>query len=78
MAELQSLEELTGDVKQISLDKGDHRYIFRYSSGCEAEIIAAFSNLASNPDSGFDWYDAAILSYQLGKRMEMDSEGRKV
>lgn len=61
-------------VRQLSLVKGGHRYVFRYQAGREADIIAAFAELAADSDTGFDWFDAAVLSYQMGRRLEMDLE----
>lgn len=59
-------------VRQLSLVKGQHRYLFRYHPGGEASVIAAFANLASDANSDFDWFDAAVLSYQMGRRLEME------
>ena len=61
-------------VRQLSLVKGGHRYVFRYQAGREAEIINAFADMAADPKAGFDWFDAAVLSYQMGRRLEMDLE----
>lgn len=61
-------------IQQLSLVKGKHRYVFRYQSGREADIIAAFASLAADSESDFDWFDAAVLSYQMGRRLEMDLE----
>lgn len=61
-------------VRQLSLVKNDHRYVFRYQAGSEADIISAFANLASDTEQDFDWFDAAVLSYQMGRRLEMDLE----
>jgi len=56
--------------RQLSLVKGGHRFIFRYRTGCEADVIGAFADLAGSDDTGFDWFDAAVLSYQMGRRLE--------
>jgi hypothetical protein len=61
-------------VRQLSLVKGSHRYVFRYQAGGEADIIAAFAQMASDNQHDFDWFDAAVLSYQMGRRLEMDLE----
>lgn len=61
--------------KQLSLDKGEHRYVFRYQSGSEADVIGAFASLASDDESEFDWFDAAVLSYQMGRRIELELNG---
>jgi hypothetical protein len=61
-------------VRQLSLVKGKHRYVFRYQTGREADIIAAFAAMAADEASDFDWFDAAVLSYQMGRRLELDLE----
>jgi hypothetical protein len=59
-------------IRQLSLAKGKERYVFRYQSGQEAEVIDAFASLASDQASEFDWFDAAVLSYQMGRRLERE------
>ncbi|MFQ5428874.1 MAG: hypothetical protein ACE5E1_01080 [Phycisphaerae bacterium] len=59
-------------VRQLSLVKGQHRYLFRYRPGNEADVIGAFASLASDGASDFDWFDAAVLSYQMGRRLEIE------
>lgn len=63
---------MNGTVRQLSLVKGKHRYLFRYQPGSEADVIAAFAGLASDAGSEFDWFDAAVLSYQMGRRIELE------
>ena len=60
------------DVRQLSLVKGSERFVFRYRTGCETQVIDAFANLANDRASEFDWFDAAVLSYQMGRRLEME------
>jgi hypothetical protein len=59
-------------VRQLSLVKGEERFVFRYQTGQEPEVIDAFADLAGNPESVFDWFDAAVLSYQMGRRLETE------
>lgn len=61
-------------LQQLSLVKGTHRYVFRYPTGREADVIGAFASLAADPESNFDWFDAAVLSYQMGRRLELELE----
>jgi hypothetical protein len=61
-------------VRQLSLVKGEHRYVFRYPAGREADIITTFAQMASDAEQDFDWFDAAVLSYQMGRRLEMELE----
>lgn len=59
-------------TRQLSLSKGGERFVFRYQAGQEAEVIDAFSRLANSTQSAFDWFDAAVLSYQMGRRLETE------
>lgn len=59
-------------IRQLSLVKGDERFIFRYQAGQEADVVDAFASLAANQKSKFDWFDAAVLSYQMGRRLETE------
>ncbi|MCH7703606.1 MAG: hypothetical protein IIB61_00720 [Planctomycetes bacterium] len=59
-------------IRQLSLVKGDERFIFRYTTGQDAQVIDSFASLAGNTGSDFDWFDAAVLSYQMGRRLETE------
>jgi len=56
----------------VSLVKGEHRYVFVYPAGQEARLLACLLTLADDPQTNFDWLDAAVLSYQIGQdRVEL-------
>ena len=59
-------------IRQLSLVKGSERFVFRYEAGREADVIDSFSGLANDRTCQFDWFDAAVLSYQMGRRLEME------
>ena len=59
-------------IRQLSLVKGEDRFIFRYKAGQEADVIDTFASMASDQGSDFDWFDAAVLSYQMGRRLETE------
>lgn len=59
-------------IRQLSLVKGEERFVFRYQPGQEAEVIDAFVTMAGDRASRFDWFDAAVLSYQMGRRLETE------
>ena len=59
-------------IRQLSLVKGEERFVFRYQAGQEAEVIDAFAAMAGDPARSFDWFDAAVLSYQMGRRLEKE------
>ena len=51
--------------KQLILNKGGERFIFRYTPGCEDKLLETFADEAQRRRTSFDWFDAAILSYKL-------------
>jgi hypothetical protein len=59
-------------MRQLSWVKGEERFVFRYEAGHEPEVIDAFASLAGDETSCFDWFDAAVLSYQMGRRLETE------
>ncbi len=64
--------ETAKQIRQLSLVKGDERFVFRYPTGQEAHVIDRFASLASDHSTDFDWFDAAVLSYQMGRRLEKE------
>lgn len=62
------------EIRQLSLVKGEERFVFRYQTGQEADVIDAFASMASDQANRFDWFDAAVLSYQMGRRLETELE----
>ncbi len=63
---------MNAEHRTLNLVKGQHRFLFRYVAGREPELLADFVRLASDPDSEFDWFDAAVMSYQLGQQLEQN------
>ncbi len=51
--------------KQLVLNKGSEKYIFRYENGCESQLLDALVAQASDRQTDFDWFDAAVLSFKL-------------
>ena len=51
--------------KQLVLNKGGQKYIFRYDSGSEGELLDCLVNQAGDGKTDFDWFDAAVLSFKL-------------
>lgn len=52
-------------TRVLSLIKGGHKYVFRYSQGCEDDIVDEIMRLAEDPWTNLDWLDAATLSFQV-------------
>ncbi len=51
--------------RQLVLNKGMEKFIFRYDSGCEDKLLDAFIEQAKDKRTNFDWFDAAVLSFKL-------------
>ena len=51
--------------KQLVLNKGSEKYIFRYDTGCEGELLDSLVEQAEDQRTMFDWFDAAVLSFKL-------------
>lgn len=58
----------------LSMVKGRHRYVFRYEEGAEPHLLASLVALADDPESEFDWFDAAVLSYQMGHQLAREPD----
>lgn len=57
------------DQRQLTLVKKGHYYVFRYMPGDEGTLLQTLITLAESPNSPLDWFDAAVLSHQMGHRM---------
>ena len=66
--------------RQLVLNKGAEKFIFRYDSGHEDELLDALIEQARDKRTHFDWFDAAVLSFKLtqsliGQADELLGEG---
>jgi len=51
--------------RQLVLNKGTEKFIFRYDSGCEDKLLDVLIEQAKDKRTNFDWFDAAALSFKL-------------
>jgi hypothetical protein len=51
--------------RQLVLNKGAEKFIFRYETGREADLLDALVEQARDNRTSFDWFDAAVLSFKL-------------
>ena len=51
--------------RQLVLNKGAEKFIFRYEHGKEDELLDALIEQAKDKRTDFDWFDAAVLSFKL-------------
>ena len=52
-------------MRQLVLNKGTEKFIFRYDNGCEDKLLNALIEQAKDNRTGFDWFDAAVVSFKL-------------
>jgi hypothetical protein len=61
-------------AQTVSLAKGRHRWVFSYRAGEERSILSAVSDLAAREGVPFDWFDAALVSHQVARRLRSGLE----
>jgi len=52
-------------TRQLVLNKGAEKFIFRYENGREDKLLDALIEQAKDKRTDFDWFDAAVLSFKL-------------
>jgi hypothetical protein len=62
-------------IKTLSLVKGNEHFCFRYEAGQEAKVLDSLIELVNRRDVAFDWFDAAVLSHQLGQHLAKELKG---
>ena len=62
-------------TRTLSLVKGPHRFCFRYEVGDEAKVLDALVDMVNRRELSFDWFDAAVLSHQLGQHLAKELKG---
>jgi len=62
------------EARQLTLIKKGHYYLFRYMPGDEATLIQTLIDKAEDPRCSLDWFDAAVLSHQMGHRMAAEMQ----
>ena len=70
-------------MRQLVLNKGAEKFIFRYENGREDKLLDALIEQAKDKRTDFDWFDAAVLSFKLtqsliGQADELLRENRDV
>ncbi len=57
--------EMKNGKRQLVLNKGPEKFIFRYEDGSEGELLDCLVDQAGDERTDFDWFDAAVLSFKL-------------
>ncbi len=63
-----------GCCKELALQKDQERFVFRYEPGGEEGVLDSFIGMANDKASNFDWFDAAVLSFQLSKNLVEEAD----
>jgi len=63
---------MSEEMKMLSLMKGRHHFCFRYQPGDEARVLESLVEMVNRRDLPFDWFDAAVLSHQLGQHLSKE------
>ncbi len=61
-------------MRQLVLNKGSEKYIFRYESGSEDQLLDALIEQARDERTCFDWFDAAVLSFRLTQSLMSEAD----
>lgn len=54
-------------MRQLVLVKQGKRFLFRFEPGHEAQVLDSLVQMVRDPECELDWFDAAVLSHQLGQ-----------
>ena len=65
LRKLELPKEMEKKKRQLVLNKGTEKFIFRYEDGREDELLEVMIKHAKDPRTDFDWFDAAVLSFKL-------------
>jgi hypothetical protein len=65
----------SSEVKTLSLMKGKQHFCFRYEVGQEGRVLDTLVEMVNRRELGFDWFDAAVLSHQLGQHLAKELKG---
>lgn len=60
--------------KQLVLNKGTEKFIFRYTGGSEGDLLDALVSAATDRQTSFDWFDAAVLSFKLTQSLIREAD----
>lgn len=62
-------------MKTLSLVKGKEHFCFRYEVGQESKVLESLIEMVNARELSFDWFDAAVLSHQLGQHLAKELKG---
>ena len=63
------VEPVNRQARQIRLSKSGHEFRMSYQQGDEGAVLEALVDLVHRRDLPFVWFDAAVMSHQLGEHL---------
>jgi len=67
-APVTSCVEVDG-VRELTLEKHGERFVFTCPTGEEEPLLEQLIHMVRDPNCPLDWFDAAVLSHQMGRRL---------
>ena len=64
-----SPDDRDASMRQVVLVKRGQQYVFRYTPGEENKLLRGLADMARDPKCDLNWFDAAVLSHQMGQRI---------
>lgn len=62
-------------IKELILNKDGEKFIFRYETGKEDELLDVLVEQAKDDSTNFDWFDASVLSFKLTRSLIRQADG---
>lgn len=69
------VESIQRESRNIRLSKNGHEFRLSYQQGEEAHVLEALVEMVARRDLPFDWFDAAVMSHQLGEHLAKELQG---
>ena len=51
----------------VTIEKGGETWVFRFAPANVERLLSRLAEMAADPASDFDWFDAAEVSWEAGK-----------
>jgi len=62
-------------IKTLNLVKEKQQFCFRYEVRQESKVLESLIEMVNRRELTFDWFDAAVLSHQLGQHLAKELKG---
>lgn len=69
------IQPVEREERTVRLLKDGHEFRLTYRQGDETAVLAALADWVARADLPFDWFDAAVMSHQLGEHLSKELQG---